>query len=375
MSIQQLRISQLRNIEQAELAFRRINLLCGPNGSGKTSVLEAVYLLGSGRSFRSTRLDPVIRHEARACTVFGNVLCGGTEPIMVPIGVSRDRDGTFNGRIRGQPVRNAAELAMHLPLQLINSSTFELLEGGPRIRRQFLDWGVFHVEHGFHQAWVDTHRCLRQRNAMLRRGRISAGELAAWDARLVVGAARLDELRKKYFERFRPVFQQTLGELLQIGGTLDLQYWRGWDSERDLKDVLQEQSQRDRERGFTLNGPHRADVRVRLRGQNAAEVLSRGQQKLVVAAMKLAQARLLEENGSGDCVFLVDDLPAELDREHRRQLCRVLASMNCQVLLSCIAADELDDCWTGVSPHDIQMFHVEHGVIHPTEGKGSGTSG
>lgn len=141
MSIRRLRISQLRNIRQAELELRRVNLLCGPNGSGKTSVLEAVFVLGSGRSFRATRLDPVIHHEARQCTVFASLLGEEEGAGPVAIGVSRDRDGSFVGRIQGQAIRSSAELARRLPLQLINSDTFALLEGGPKVRRQFLDWG------------------------------------------------------------------------------------------------------------------------------------------------------------------------------------------------------------------------------------------
>ena len=363
MSINRVRISQLRNIEHAELDLRRINLLCGANGSGKTSVLEAIYLLGSGRSFRSARLDPLIRHEARRCTVFASVSSGeGAQGPAVAMGVSRDREGALVGRIQGQAIRSAAELAWRLPVQLINSSTFDLIEGGPRARRRFLDWGVFHVEHGFQRLWLDVERSLRQRNALLRRGRIPTPELETWNTRFVADAKRLDELRQGYFNQFYPVFQQILAELLQVDA-LELRYFRGWDAERELGDVLAEHLERDRDRGFTVHGPHRADLRVRSRGLNAAEVLSRGQQKLVVAAMKMAQGQLFMTRSARHCVFLVDDLPAELDREHRRQLCGLLARMRCQVLLSCVDADELRDCWAGVDPQQIQMFHVEQGAF------------
>jgi DNA replication and repair protein RecF len=362
MSIRRLRISQLRNILTAELELGHVNLLCGPNGSGKTSVLEAVFILGSGRSFRATRLDPVIHHDSRECTVFAVLEDEGSGGAPVAIGVSRDRDGSFTGRIQGQAVRSAAELARRLPVQLINSDTFSLLEGGPRVRRQFLDWGVFHVEHGFHRLWLDVHRCLRQRNSLLRHDRISNVELETWNNRLAEGAAQLDEQRERYFEAFYPVFQQTLCELLNLDG-LELSYLRGWDRERELAAVLAEQIQRDRVRGFTHSGPHRADIRVRIRGLSAAEVLSRGQQKLVVAALKLAQGRLFAATQGRECVFLVDDLPAELDRAHRRQLCELLGAMRCQVVLSCVDANELEDCWHGLARDELKLFHVEQGAL------------
>ncbi|MBK9470362.1 MAG: DNA replication/repair protein RecF [Pseudomonadales bacterium] len=362
MSIRRLRISQLRNIRQAELELGRVNLLSGPNGSGKTSVLEAVFVLGSGRSFRAARLDPVIHHDASQFTVFASLQGEGNDGAPIAIGVSRSRDGNFAGRIQGQAIRNSAELARRLPLQLINSDTFDLLVGGPKVRRQFLDWGVFHVEHGFHRTWLDVHRCLRQRNALLRHDRIPAVELEIWNSQLVESAAQLDEMRQHYFDAFHPIFLQTLRELLSLDG-LELAYQRGWDRGRSLEAVLAEQIEKDRVRGFTQSGPHRADVRVRLRGINAAEVLSRGQQKLVGAAMKLAQGRLFSARQGRDCVFLVDDLPSELDRVHRRQLCQLLGGMRCQVLLSCVDASELSGCWDGLAANEMKLFHVEHGAL------------
>ncbi|MBP8925606.1 MAG: DNA replication/repair protein RecF [Pseudomonadales bacterium] len=359
MSIRRLRITLLRNILDAELDPKRINLICGPNGSGKTSVLEAVYLLGSGRSFRATRLEPVINHGAQQCTVFASIE-GQSGGAPVAMGLSRHRDGGFEGRIQGQSVRSSADLARKLPLQLINSSTFDLLEGGPRVRRQFLDWGVFHVEQSFHQLWMDVHRCLRQRNSLLRHARIPADQMEAWNLRLAESATQLDLLRHRYFDAFLPVFRSTLGELTHIDG-LELSYLRGWDRGRELREVLDEQFERDRDRGFTQAGPHRADLRVRVRGLSADEVLSRGQQKLVVCAMKLAQGRLFSAANSQDCVFLVDDLPSELDRHHRQLLCQLLGALECQVFVSCVDVTDLDGCWNGLPNGVTKVFHVEQG--------------
>jgi DNA replication and repair protein RecF len=361
MSIRRLRIEEFRNLRSTELDPGRLNVLAGANGSGKTSVLEAVYFLGSGRSFRATRLDPVINREAGKCVVHA-LLGAETAHAAVSIGVSRDREGCFEGRLQGRSVQNTAELARALPVQLINAETFDLLGGGPRGRRQFLDWGVFHVEQRFHAAWLEVQRALRQRNALLRHARIARAQMDAWDTRLAEAAEVVDGLRRQYFERFQPIFVQTLSDLAPMQG-LNLGYYRGWEKDRPLLGVLREHEERDQQRGYTLVGPHRADVRVRLDGLEADQVLSRGQQKVVVCAMKIAQGRLFAQARAQECVFLVDDLPAELDRRHRKALCRSLASMPCQVIVSCVDAAELEGCWDEGAERDLSVFHVEHGRV------------
>ncbi len=358
MSIRRLRVQELRNLHDVDIELGRVNVFFGANGSGKTSLLESVYVLGSGKSFRSTRLDPVINHEAPGCVVHASVL--DSNGATISMGLARERSGEFQGRIQGRSVQNAAELAKTLPLQLINSDTFQLLEGGPKNRRQFLDWGVFHVEHSFHAAWVDVQRALRQRNALLRHARIAPDQIGAWDVRLAVRAEELDGFRRQYFDAFYPQFVSTLQELASIEN-IELSYQRGWDREKPLGEVLKDGLARDRERGFTGQGPHRADIRVRVRGQSAEEVLSRGQQKLVVCAMKVAQARVFSANRQRDCVFLVDDLPSELDRRHRSSLTELLSSLGCQVLVSCVDRSDLEGCWPSVSEEQRRMFHVEQG--------------
>ena len=361
MAISRLRISHLRNILSAELTPSRLNLLFGANASGKTSILESVYLLGSGRSFRTTRLDPLINQESTQCTVHA-LLKAEDSASPLSIGVARYRNGDFEGRVQGRAVRTATELARSLPVLLINSATFGLLEGGPKMRRQFLDWGVFHVEPGFHQAWLQAYRSLKHRNILLRRDKISDDEMDTWNAHFIHGASELDAYRRHHFEAFLPIFTSMLDRLVTLDG-FELSYARGWDRDRELRDVLATQFQSDRERGFTYSGPHRADMRARLRGMEAIDTLSRGQQKLVVCAMKLAQARVLLESRAAGCVFLIDDLPAELDRRHRRLLCEVLDEMQAQVMITCVDQHELMDCWSNLRSSELTMFHVEHGNV------------
>lgn len=364
MALTRLNVTGVRNLKPVTLyPSSRINLISGPNGSGKTSLLEAIHILGLARSFRSTRLQPVIQHALASCTVYGELLnSAGARRVL---GITRDREANYQLRIDGRTGTATAELAQILPLQLINPDSFRLLEGAPKQRRQFLDWGVFHVEHHFLVTWQRLQKALKQRNSLLRRGRIDGSLLAVWDAELVAAGEQIDRYRQSYIAALKPIFEQTLAQLVEIAD-LKLSYSRGWDKERGLGDVLMGQLDRDVQIGHTQSGPQRADLRLRVNGLNAVDVLSRGQQKLVVSAMKIAQGLLLNRVGYGrDCVYLVDDLPSELDQAHRKSLCQLLASLECQVFITCVDAEQLVDCWNTDTP--FAMFHVEHGNIMQTE--------
>ena len=167
----------------------------------------------------------------------------------------------------------------------------------------------------------------------------------------------LDFMRGEWIDSFLPVFEDTLGELISLPG-LALRYSRGWDRKRELGDVLLQARDTDHQMGFTQQGPQRAELGIRLGKRPAVEVLSRGQQKLVVSALKLAQGRLLEQLTGRACIYLIDDLPAELDSEHRRVFCRWLERMQCQVFITSVDPDALAGLWQADTR--VAMFHVEH---------------
>lgn len=357
MRIARLELTDLRNLARVSLSpAPGLNLIWGANGSGKTSLLEGIHLLGLGRSFRASGARPLVKEGSQQLVVFGKLENGVAEH---RIGVSKSRQGKMEIRVDGAKARSASQLAGLLPVQLITPASHVLIEGGPKERRAFLDWGLFHVEQSFFGDWKDYHRALRQRNQALKNGS-PVDAVRLWDKGLAATGERISRARTEYVRRLSPVVVEFLQQLLE-GPTeaLELAYLPGWSQETDLQAALSGTLDRDRRYGFTSAGPHRGDLRLRWGVRPASEQLSRGQQKLVVTALKLAQMSLLKSEGGKSSVVLVDDLPAELDRTHRDRFLRLLASIGAQAFVTATERELVDlHAWP-----DHRVFHVEHGDI------------
>ncbi|TVR60722.1 MAG: DNA replication/repair protein RecF [Candidatus Competibacteraceae bacterium] len=358
MRIASLAITGFRNLERVDLdCAAGLNLLIGPNASGKTSLLEAVYFLGRGRSFRTRQPRELIQTGAAAFRVTAALVDGRGR--RVPVGVERDaRESTV--RIGGAPTRSLAELARQTPVLLLNPDSHRLLEDGPKQRRRFMDWGLFHAEPGFLDAWRRYGAALRHRNAALRT-QAAHRVVDAWDGELSAAAERLDRLRETFCEALgavlRPLSGSTLGtEAVQVD------YRRGWPlepPERDFASWLRGGRDRDRQQGHTRLGPHRADFTVRVADRPSAEALSRGQQKLLVIALVLAQAELYRRRVGDACILLIDDLPAELDSANRARVTQALAELDAQLFATAIEPGLLDaGPW-----RETRIFQLARGAI------------
>jgi DNA replication and repair protein RecF len=363
MALSRLDITALRNLSAVSMrTLAPTNIYFGDNGGGKTSVLEGVYMLGMARSFRSGQIKTLISHGEERCAVYGELLQRSNR-VPLSLGVSRERQGGLLAKVGGAAVGSVSELAEQLPLQVINAESFNLLIGSPGYRRQFLDWGVFHVEHLFYRAWQRLQRALKQRNSLLRHGKMTDRELQPWDRELSEAGELVDGFRRHYFALLSPIFASLLGRLSPGLDGVEIRYRRGWDRTKSLQEALAAGYTADRQHGFTHAGPQRADLRFVFKGHNAADVLSRGQQKLVVCGLKLAQGQILAQAQREACVYLVDDLPAELDRNHCRLVAEVLAELETQVFITCVDRQEVAGVWPDTEGR--AMFHVEHGCVSP----------
>jgi DNA replication and repair protein RecF len=266
-------------------------------------------------------------------------------------------------RIDGETIRTVSQLAGLFPVLVMDANIFSLLDGSSKIRRQFLDWGVFHVEQSFFTAWRAYQRCLKQRNSLLRQNSaINNAQLAIWDEELSRYAVIIDDCRKRYFTGFIQVFQQVLTRLTECTD-IELEYRRGWDSGIELSNVLTTAVARDTQLGYTQYGPHRADIKIRHQGVDAASLLSRGQQKIVATALKIAQGLHYKQSKHHHCIYLLDDLPAEIDSNHRQAVCDLFVEQGAQVFITCIDKASIVGCFD--KAEDLQVFHVEQGRVEP----------
>lgn len=360
MSLTRLHIDTFRNISSAQLVLGEgVNLIYGQNGSGKTSLLEAIYFLGMGRSFRSHLSQRVIQYDEDQLTLFAE-LNGHRQ--QDKIGLRRLRNGEIQVKINGDNIKRLSVLADTLPIQVITPESFSLLFEGPKSRRQFIDWGAFHTDPHFYQAWVNVRRILKQRNQLLK-SEASYSSIQVWDKELVKYAQLVTEIRSQYIDSLNEQLKGIIEEFLpQI--EVKISFTRGWDSKTEYAELLEAQYQRDLSIGYTISGPHKADLRLRVGTVPVQDALSRGQLKLLVCALRIAQGKLLKQQINKSSIYLVDDLPSELDAQHRKLLLQQLSDTGAQVFVTAIEpAAIVDSLPTSVS----KMFHVEHGCVTQIE--------
>ena len=354
MPISKLVINNFRNIETTHLSFSpKINIISGENGSGKTSLLEALCFLGLGRSFRTHLTSRIIQHDKKEFTLYSEII---TKENTTPIGLQKNRSGEVQLKINHAFSTKLSNLIQYIPLQIITPESYKLLTGSPKERRAFLDWGVFYHDPGFYPTWIRIKRLLKQRNAALKQCK-RYNDLQIWDNELCLLSGILSQQRQTYFDLFLPTLNKILSELLpEFEITSKLFY--GWDiSNKPLKSYFEDNFTKEQQLGYTTSGPQKADIRFKVNGIPIADILSRGQLKVFVYALRLAQGLFLNAIDNKECIFLIDDFNSELDSEKQKILAKNILQANAQVFISVIDQNTVIDLFS----ENKSMFHVKHG--------------
>ena len=360
MILTRLQIRQLRCLADAELVPQPgLNVLVGANGAGKSSVVEAIHLLGYGRSFRGRVSDGLVRTGAPHLEVYAEWRDRAGAAHRAGL---RHAGNRWEARLDGVPAPSLTELCAQIAVVTFEPGSHDLIAGGAEHRRRYLDWGLFHVEPDFLPQWRRYSRALKQRNVLLKSSP-SPSALDPWDRELAEAGEHLTRLRQEYLDQLEVFVCEQAQAFLSELGRASLEFRPGW--KRDdvsLADALLLGRDRDLALGYTGSGPHRADWRVDFSGLPGREALSRGQEKLTALACILGQASAFAgRNGAWPLVCL-DDLSSELDLRHQAQVLERVGRTQAQVLLT--GTQVPDILRSGDTP--FALFHVEQGNIQPT---------
>ncbi len=371
MALALLQLSGFRNIESAAVQFSpQLNVVYGENGSGKTSLLEAIYLLAHGRSFRTNKAQKIIMHQQTQLVLHAKVQWAQQ---LLSVGMLRDRLGEWQLKLNGEKVQRVADIATLLPVQLITPDSFRLFFGGPKERRQFFDMGLFHVEPSFFELWVLFNKVLKQRNALLKSKQPYSETYKFWDLQLVEAAISLQQLRQAYITQLSAALQPLLQDIPSLQ-QLELELVPGWlvkqGDATELLNQLQANFVSDLKFGYTQLGPQKADLRIKVGGEYVDEFLSRGQLKMLLFALKVAQSNVIFSRGHKQPLLLIDDLASELDDHSKRHIFSFLHHINSQVFITAIEAAQVLPLVSGA---EVGLFHVEHGQIVRTDDNGRRT--
>ncbi|MGN0915380.1 MAG: DNA replication/repair protein RecF [Succinivibrio sp.] len=339
MLIERLIITNYRNIVSLDVEpSKNFNIIYGPNGSGKTSFLEAISYLGLGHSFRKARLHSLINNEMPFFAISAKI--ADDKGIRSDnIGILRYKDSKQNSliSINSSKSNKLSDLVSYLSVQVIHPQGIELVLDGPELRRAYLDWGLYYSNKEFVSVWSNYRKLLAQRNMLLKRGD-KLDDIKLWDDTFCNYANRLTELREKYLEDLTPILNEKLSKFLP-NFSFTFHYSKGWENRCSLRSLLDLNLEKDRVLGYTFYGCHRADLKVKCNNSAASETLSRGQLKLLVCALRLSQGQLLRNDSGINCIYLLDDLSSELDPNSRQLLLDELHACGCQVFMTNISKD------------------------------------
>jgi len=347
--VNQIWLQDFRCFENLELFFSEgLNWIHGDNGSGKTSILEAVYWCSRARSFRTSQTKTLIRKDQPQALVrlsFNEQILGSA--------ISRKEAPIF--RYQSEPIKRTSELSRILSTQFLGPQSHKLVEPDPDARRYWLDWSLFHVKQRYLVDYQTVKRALQQRNIALKQ-RQARNLIYAFNPIIVESALLVESARTDFVQALTEHLDLIAAEF-KLPFRLGLQYRSALPADKDSYQLLLNQHlAADLDRGFTWHSPFRSKLLVTADGQLATQTLSRGQQKLAAFIMLLAQQRLLNQQGETPTILLVDDLHAELDQSNRLLLANYLNSSGQQVL---VTSTELPDS----NMQSQALFHVKQGKL------------
>ena len=355
MPITKISLNNFRCFKNLELSLSPgINFFFGSNGSGKTSILESVFIFSSGKSFKSSNLTSLINYDNDKF-----ILKGFDNKKGYIVEIEKSKNKTIYISLNNNKT-NTSKLVKEFPCTPIHNNTFSFADASPDFRRKLIDRSIFIAEDNFSKVWFSFYRSLRQRNFLLKNNRIS--DIYNWNTKLADEAEKLTKYRKGFFEKTLNEFYLLINllkpeDVFDFFNFIKIEFSQGWTPEKSYLDVLNENKDIDIKRKSTTSGPHKSDIKFFINDIDARQILSRGEQKFFSIIWSCAQHEVLKKHYEIDATLLIDDIKSELDERVFKLFSDLLNHINTQVIFSCI-----DDCFSSKitsSFNEFKKFHVE----------------
>ena len=342
MSIARLFIKNFRLFKTLDLDLNKKDLLIiGPNGSGKTSILEAINLLISRKSMRTRDLRECIKEGSDGFSL-GLEIKNENEVLTIKATKQVNKRISIKTKFGNIPANKS-----NLPvIQFIQAKDLRMIEGETELRRDFFNKTMFHVEHSSEIDFKNYKKALIQRNMSLKR-KVSERELKAWNEVLEETGIILAEKQKSFFEN---VFKNSMEEKRKNGvakeaflNHIKVAFNRGWPEGLSFSEALMESGEKDRALGYTSIGPHRLDFKYSINNKLAKSFLSRGQQKLLIILNFFKFNDILVTKNKSGIVYLIDDITSELDQENLAIVLEQAVELRAQLLITAIKGKSLSN--------------------------------
>ena len=355
MPLTNISIKHLRCFDDVNISLSPgVNFFYGANGSGKTSLLEAVFIFSSGKSFKSTNLQSLIKYDKEKFYLKGFDNKNG-----YIVEIEKRIDKPISIMLNNKKIVTS-KLIKQFPCTPIHNNTFSFASAPPDFRRKLLDRSIFIAEEQFSSTWFSYYRTLKQRNAMLKNNRIS--DIYAWNKKLAEDGNVLSDFRKTFFEKTKSEFSSLL-KLLEPNAVFDffnlisIEFFQGWSTKDSFFEALEVNKEKDLKRKTTTEGPHKSDINFLINNLDARQVLSRGEQKFFSILWSCAQHEVLKKHYEIEATLIIDDIKSELDERVFQLFIKLLKHNKNQVIFSCI-----EDCFSSKITNEFNQFkkfHVE----------------
>ncbi|MCU4675815.1 DNA replication and repair protein RecF [Catenovulum sp. 2E275] len=362
MYISKLAIHRLRCINKMEVVpHSSCNIIVGENGSGKTSILEAIYMLGFGRTFRKSKTAELVQFDQNDLTIFAATESDYQD--TATFGIRKYKNGSSEIKVRGKKAKRLSELSSEFPIISFTSDTIDLIDSGPSGRRKFIDWLVFHVKHSEDVAEIyrQFDKVLEQRNEALKQADLKM--IQAWTPKFVELNLQIQSMRNEVISQLQDYLNKSYRQVesSKVNSSPTITYKLGWNSEFDLAELLAKNQGFEIKRRSCNYGVHRDDIIFQLDDTPVKNILSRGETKRFVLALLLAAEALLVTKSQKHCIWVLDDIAAELDYQSIVNAFSVGKSQNNQMFFTCIEKD-LAIIQQAIN-FEHAVFHVKHGQL------------